>query len=793
MAVDGFKIVQKAQSHILKNLDKDFAQCSAVEVHNAIAAAVVDELQGSTWKKSEQVHEAGKEALYLSAEFLLGRAVFNNLICLGIYDKVKELLAQKGFAIEKFEEIEDAALGNGGLGRLAACFLDSAATLKLPLKGYGIYYKFGLFKQHIKNGFQMEYADDWTRFGDCWSVKREGLDVLVEFKNETVVAVAHDIPIIGFENGHVCTLRLWEACALNGFNLSLFNEGKHIDAFKKQNSAASVSSVIYPADETEQGKILRLKQQYFFCSASVQDVLRSYRKNFGSNFAHFAEHRVFQINDTHPTLAVVELIRLLCEQENLSFKQAFQIARNAFAYTNHTVMAEALEKWPLRLIEQVLPNVVPYIFQIQKELEAELAEKQLSAEGLADVSIVQGSLVNMANLAVYCSKAVNGVAEIHTQILKESVLKNWFSVFPQRFQNKTNGITQRRWLLLANERLAGFITELLGSKDWTVHLSELKKLEKFSQNAEVLVEIAKIKQENHVKLASYLQKMQGLKIDPNTIFDVQVKRLHEYKRQLLNILSIIWLYFKIDEGGLKNFHPTTFIFGAKAAPSYVRAKYIIKLINSVAQLVRENERVRKFINVVFVENYNVSYAEKLVCAANVSEQISTAGTEASGTGNMKFMLNGAVTLGTFDGANVEIVQEAGAQNNYIFGNTVEQIKKLQQTYNPREIYETDCEIKRVLDALDGNLFDEEARNCFRELKSSILDGASWHKPDQYYLLADFHSFVEAKLKISQDFYNTLEFSRKCFFNIANAGKFSSDRTVRDYAENIWKIEPVELA
>ena len=786
------KIVEKIQSLVLTKLNKNLSDCTAVEAHNAIATAVVDELCSLNWPRSEQAHEKSKEVLYLSAEFLIGRAVFNNLVCLGIYDQVKALLAQKGFAIEKLEEVEDAALGSGGLGRLAACFLDSAATLKLPFKGYGIYYKFGLFKQAIENGFQVEYADDWTRFGDCWSVTREELNVLVEFKDETVMAVAHDIPIIGFKNGHICTLRLLEARAVNNFNLNLFNKGDFDGAFKSHLRAQSISSVIYPADETEQGKILRLKQQYFFCSASVQDVLKSYRKNFGPNFDKFAEHKFFQINDTHPTLAIVELIRLLCEQEGLQFKQAFEIAKNSFAYTNHTVMAEALEKWSLSLLEKVVPKLVPYISQLQKKLELELSAKQFSAEVLADVSIVQGDIVNMANLAVYCSKTTNGVAQIHTEILKNRVLKNWFSIFPQRFQNKTNGITQRRWLLLANERLAKFITKLLNSNEWTTHLTHLKKLEQFSQKVEVLTELAKIKQENHFELASYLNRTRGLKIDPNTIFDVQVKRLHEYKRQFLNILAILHLYFKIEEGSLTNFHPTTFIFGAKAAPSYERAKNIIKLINSVAELIKNSERARKLINVVFVENYNVSCAEKLVAAANVSEQISTAGTEASGTSNMKFMLNGAVTLGTFDGANVEIVQEAGAQNNYIFGNTVEQIEQLKSTYNPKKIYENDYEIKRVLDALDGSLFGTDGELYFKELKNSILEGASWHKPDQYFLLADFHSFIEAKLKVAHDFGSTLEFSKKCLFNIANAGKFSSDRTVSEYAKDIWQTEQVRF-
>lgn len=792
MSINGTKIVEKAQSYILKTFGKQIADCSAVEVHNALAAAVVDELLGYDWKKSKQAHEKGKTAYYLSAEFLIGRAVFNNLLCLGILKEVKALLEEKGFKIERLEEIEDAALGNGGLGRLAACFLDSAATLKVPLNGYGIYYKFGLFKQVIENGFQVEYADDWTRFGDYWSVERENENVFVEFANQKVVAVAHDIPIIGYENSHVCTLRLWEARSVEGFNFSLFNRCDYDGAFKSQNDAASISSVLYPNDETQEGKILRLKQQYFFCSASMQDVLRRYSKKFDSDFSKFSQNNVFQINDTHPVIAIVELIRLLCEEKKLSFNQAFDIAKKSFAYTNHTVMAEALEKWPMSLINKTIPQVVPYILQIQKEFESEMAKKKLSAEVLSNISPIQNDMLNMANLAVYSTFATNGVAQIHTQILKDDVLKNWFSIYPERFQNKTNGITQRRWLLLANERLANFITRLLGSKNWVTDLSQLKNLEKYCDDEAVLKELIEIKHENHVRLAKCLKQAQGIEIDPDTIFDVQIKRLHEYKRQLLNILAILHLYFKIDEGSLTDFSPTTFIFGAKAAPGYARAKSIIKLINSVADLINSNERVKKFIKVVFVANYNVSYAEKLFAAADVSEQISTAGTEASGTGNMKFMLNGAVTLGTYDGANVEIVQEAGEENNYIFGKTVDEIKAISQTYNPKEIYENDEQIKRVLDALDGGLLDDGQTGCFKELKSSILEGASWHRADQYYLLADFHSFIDAKLRVSKDYKNSLLFAKKCLKNIANAGKFSSDRTIKDYAKQIWKVASIKL-
>ncbi len=784
---DGKLIVEKAQTILMERLNKTIDSCSVIELHNAIATAVVNELNVGYWRDTKLSQEKGKVAHYLSAEFLVGRAIFNNLVCLGIYDQIKTILIQKGFSIEKFEEIGDAALGNGGLGRLAACFLDSAATLKLPLNGYGIRYKFGLFKQKIENGFQTEYVDDWTQFGDPWSIRKNDESVTVEFKNQTVVAVPYDMPVVGYKNGYVCTLRLWEAHPVERFNFKAFNEGNFQEAFRLQNEAEAISSVIYPNDETMQGKILRLKQQYFFCSASLQHIIKKHAQKFNNSFDNFSKLNIFQINDTHPTIAIVECVRLLCEVGRLNFTDAFQIARESFAYTNHTIMAEALEKWPINLIKNTIPNMVDYLNLIQEEFTKEMKKLKISNEVFSNISPIQNDVVNMANLAVYGSKFTNGVAQIHTQILKEDVLKNWFLIHPEKFQNKTNGITQRRWLLLCNERLSNYITSLLNSNEWITNLNLLKQLEQFKDDESVLNELIKIKQFNHEKLAHFLKQTQDIEIDVNTMFDVQIKRLHEYKRQLLNALSILHLYFEIDSGRLTNFEPTTFFFAAKAAPGYWRAKAIIKLINAIANLVNSNSKVNKIIKVVFIANYNVSIAEKLIAAANVSEQISMAGTEASGTSNMKFMLNGAVTLGTYDGANVEIVQEAGCENNYIFGNTVEQIKKLKLVYDPKEIYNENVAIARVLDALDNGLLDDGGSNMFIELKRSLLEGASWHKPDHYCLLADFDSYIEAKLKISADFKKPLEFSRKCLINIANAGKFSSDRTIADYARNIWHI------
>lgn len=787
--MNGSDIIKKMHECLKADYHKDIKNATAIQVYNALSKSTMENL-ADDWISSIKSHNDGRRVCYFSAEFLVGRAIFNNLLCLGIYDDVKCLLSEQGFDIERLEEIEDAALGNGGLGRLAACFLDSAATLNLPVDGYGIRYKYGLFKQAIEGGFQVEYPDDWTKYGDPWAVRCEEDSVYVDFYDQKVVAVPYDMPIIGYGTNHVGTLRLWQAEAVNCFDFEAFNDCKYRDAVEERDAAEDISSVLYPNDNTIPGKVLRLKQQYFFCSASLQDIIKKYKKKCGNDFSKFADMHAIQLNDTHPVISIAELIRLLCDVEGLSFKEAFNIARKTFSYTNHTIMSEALEKWSKKFMKKVIPTVVKYILLIQDEFKKEMKSLGVSKAIVSKISILQGDTIHMANLAVYASTYTNGVARIHTDILKDDVLKEWYSIYPEKFQNKTNGITQRRWLLLCNRELSDLITRLLGSDKWITNLSELKKLEKFVSDENVINDFMKLKYEKRCQLAKYIKNQDGVSIDPDTIFDVQVKRLHEYKRQLLNILAILHLYFKIKDGKIKDFTPTTFIFGAKAAPGYDRAKGIIKLINTVADLIEKDKLVSKYIKVVFVQNYNVSYAEKIMAAADVSEQISTAGTEASGTGNMKFMLNGAVTLGTFDGANVEIVEEAGRENNYIFGNTVEQIKELSEDYDPVKIYNHDKDIKRVLDALDNGLLDDDNTGVFKELKDSILKGASWHDPDQYYLLADFKDYVDAKLKVNQDYKDRVEFAKKCWLNIANAGKFSSDRTIADYAENLWHIKEV---
>ena len=787
--MNGSDIIKKMHEYLKSDYHKDIKNATAVQVYNALSKSTMESLSDN-WISSIKSHHDGRRVCYFSAEFLVGRAIFNNLVCLGIYDEVKSLLGEQEFDIGKLEEIEDAALGNGGLGRLAACFLDSAATLNLPVDVYGIRYKYGLFKQAIEDGFQVEYPDDWTKYGDPWSIRCDEDSVCVEFYDQKVMAVPYDMPIIGYGTNHVGTLRLWQAEAVNRFDFEAFNDCKYRDAVEERDAAEDISSVLYPNDNTIPGKVLRLKQQYFFCSASLQDIIKKYKKKYGSDFSKFADMHAIQLNDTHPVISIAELVRLLCDVEGLSFKEAFNIARKTFSYTNHTIMSEALEKWSKKFMNKVVPKVVKYILLIQDEFEKEMKSLGIAKVVSSRIAPLQGDTIHMANLAVYASTYTNGVAQIHTDILKNDVLKDWYSIYPEKFQNKTNGITQRRWLLLCNRELSELVTNLLGSSKWITNLSELKKLERFVDDEQVIDDFMKLKYEKRCQLAKYIGQQDGVLIDPDTIFDVQVKRLHEYKRQLLNILAILHLYFKIKDGDVTDFTPTTFIFGAKAAPGYDRAKKIIKLINSVASLIEKDELVNKYIKVVFVQNYNVSYAEKIMAAADVSEQISTAGTEASGTGNMKFMLNGAVTLGTFDGANVEIVEEAGRENNYIFGKTVEQIKELAEDYDPVKIYNNDKDIKRVLDALDNGLLDDRKTGVFKELKDSILKGASWHDPDQYYLLADFKDYVRAKLAVNKDYKNRVEFAKKCWINVANAGKFSSDRTIADYAENLWHIKEV---
>lgn len=762
--------------------ETDMKNASTVQLYHAVSKAAMISTGKNFEEEATQTNE--KKVCYLSAEFLIGRMVYNNLLSLGLFNQFSELMSESGRDIRMFEEIEDAALGNGGLGRLAACFLDSGATNGIRLNGYGIRYKYGLFKQYFEDGFQKETADDWTKAGDPWSVRKEEDRIQIDFKDQSVYAVPYDSPIIGYGKKKINLLRLWQAEPMVNFNFELFNDQKYEKAAKDRVDAEAISSVLYPNDTTDAGKKLRLKQQYFFSSATLQDIIRTYKKKYADNFAHFSKEYAIQLNDTHPVVAIPELLRLLMEQEGLTFAKAFKIAKETFAYTNHTIMAEALEKWSIKLFKAVIPNVYKYVVMLQRALLKELKAFGVSEEDQKQYYIVDGDLIHMARMAIFASHSTNGVAQIHTDILKQDALKEWYALYPERFNNKTNGITQRRWLALANMELSGFISDKIGNA-WITDLSNLKKLEVYKDDRNVIKQFNDIKQIKKAQLAEFIMEREGIRISPDFIFDIQIKRLHEYKRQLLNAFSILDIYFGLKEGRIKDFHPTVFIFGAKAAPGYFRAKGIIKYINEIAKLVNNDSDVNDKLQVVFVQNYNVSYAEKITPAADVSEQISTAGTEASGTGNMKFMLNGAVTLGTYDGANVEIVAEAGEENNYIFGARVEEIEKIKETYDPKKYYNENPRIKRVVDTLIDGTFDDGDTGMFKELYSAILEGASWHQPDHYFLLLDFVSYVDAKLKVNQDYKDTYTFRRKCFINTCNAGKFSSDRTIADYTKDIW--------
>lgn len=780
------EIVKTAAAAAKFKYQRELKDLEPYELHDVVSASFM-EMIADDWMKSREQRVLKRTAFYFSAEFLVGRAIYNNLISKNLYDETEKALNEYGVSLKMLEEIEDSALGNGGLGRLAACFLDSAATLNIPLEGYGIRYKYGLFKQDIQNGFQVESADDWTKWGDPWSIRCERDSVEVSFKDMTVKAVPYDMPIIGYGTDNIGTLRLWQSEALVPFDFELFNEQKYDKSVVLKNRAEDISRVLYPNDDNFEGKKLRLKQQYFFSSASLQDIIRKFKKIHGNDFSRFADYITVQLNDTHPVISIPELIRLLTENEGLDFEEAFEITCKVFNYTNHTIMQEALEKWDIKVVKDTVPQVLDIIKKIDKKLKRELKAKNVSKETAEKMMIIQDKRIHMAYLAVFCSKYVNGVAKIHTEILKNDVLKDWYRLFPGKFQNKTNGITQRRWLLLCNRELSALITELLGTDGWITDLTKLKELERYADDDCVLDKFIKIKETKKKQLADYIRLHDDVIIDTESIFDIQIKRLHEYKRQLLNALAILELYFEIKEGTLKDFTPTTFIFGAKSAPGYARAKGIIKLINEVAKLVEKDKTVSKYIKVVFIKNYNVSYAEKLVAAADVSEQISTAGTEASGTGNMKLMLNGAVTLGTYDGANIEIVEEAGEENNFIFGARVEDIEKVKDYYSAENLYENDEKIHRVLDALtDGTLKDGRTK-IFKELYDSIIKGASWHAPDQYYLLLDFNDYLNEKIKVNQAFKNKREFYKKCWLNMCNAGKFSSDRTIAEYAKEIWHI------
>ncbi|WP_238906334.1 MULTISPECIES: glycogen/starch/alpha-glucan phosphorylase [unclassified Clostridium] len=770
---------------VLRNLKMSYGKtiedAKEYQIFNSVSKALMEEIIDD-WDKTTKLYDEGRKAYYLSAEYLMGRALGNNLISLGIRKEVKEVLREFNIDLNRIEEIEeDAGLGNGGLGRLAACFIDSAATMNIPLVGYGIRYSHGLFKQKFMDGFQEEEADNWLKYGDPWSVRKEDEQVIVEFKDMKVRAIPYDTPIIAYGSKNINTLRLWAAEPINDFDFNLFNDQKYVEALEEKNTAEDISRVLYPNDSTDSGKMLRIKQQYFMCSSSLKDIIRKYKVRYGYNFSKFHIVNSIQLNDTHPVLAIPELIRILVDEEGINFREALKIAQKTFAYTNHTILAEALEKWNNEYLEDLIPRVLEIIKLIDKEFRKELKKKLYDKEEIEELAIISKEVTRMANLAIYCGYSINGVAELHTEILKNQELKDWYKLYPEKFNNKTNGITPRRWIRYANEELSSLITELLGSEEWVLDLSKLKELEKFRDDEKVLNRFIEIKKNKKKDLAEYIKKVEGIDINPDSLFDIQIKRLHEYKRQLLNAFYILDHYFTLKENLDVDFVPRTFIFGAKAFPGYIRAKGIVKFINEIAKLVNNDKDVNNKMKVIFVTNYRVSYAEKLFPAADLSQQISTAGKEASGTGNMKFMVNGSPTLGTYDGANVEIVREAGEENNFIFGLRVEDIEELREDYSPEEYYETVPGLKRVVDTLIDGTFSDGRKGYFKDIYDSLLE------EDYYLLFADFENYREAQMKVDKSYKNKLEWAKKCWLNICNSGVFSSDRTILQYADEIWKV------
>lgn len=815
MKFDAEKFRENLAARLRRQYGKDISQANRHDLFDAVSASV-QEIIMPAWMATRSQYEKNptKQVYYLSAEFLMGRALSNNLINLGIKDEVIEVLKGMNINFNLIEDEEpDAGLGNGGLGRLAACFLDSLATLDYPGHGYGIRYQYGMFEQRIENGYQVEHPDNWLKHRDPWEVKRSDLAVTVKFGGEIkygktpdgqdrfyianaeeVIATPYDMPIVGFDTNTVNTLRLWQASSPDGFDLQLFNDMRYNEAVFKQNEAENISRVLYPNDSGPQGKALRLKQQYFFCSASLQDLVHHFVNNYGTDFSKFPELHAIQLNDTHPVVAIPELMRILMDEYGMGWNDAWSIIEKTFAYTNHTILAEALEKWDIQIFQSLLPRIYQIVEEINRRFLIELRAKfPNDYERQNRMSIIHNGKIYMAWLAIYAGFSVNGVAALHTDLLKNVELKDWYELYPKKFNNKTNGITQRRWLCSSNPELSEFITKRIGH-GWEKDLTLLKGLEKYVDDNESLEELIAIKRHNKDKLVEYLKHKQNEFLDPESIFDVQVKRLHEYKRQLLNVLHIMYLYNRLIKDPSFNPPPRTFIFGAKSASGYRRAKSIIKLINTVAERINNDRRVGGKLRVVFIENYRVSVAEKIFPAADVSEQISTAGKEASGTSNMKFMVNGALTLGTMDGANIEIFEEAGKENGFPFGLSTEEIQKMEEehTYNPQQYLERNPALAEVVEQLIDGTYDP-SHQIFKELHDSLVYGVEGQRPDVYYVLADFDLYAKAQEKVAEAYKDKMSWAKKALINIANSGKFSSDRTIEDYVRDIWKVKKVVVA
>lgn len=800
----------------IKNLyRKTIEEATGRQIFQAVSLAVKETII-DYWiaTQAEMEKEDPKTVYYMSMEFLMGRALGNNLINMTAYKEVKEALDEMGIDLNAVEDEEpDPALGNGGLGRLAACFLDSLATLGYPAYGCGIRYRYGMFKQKIENGYQVEVPDNWLKDGNPFEIRRDeyakevrfGGDVRIEYDPVTkrnnfiqenyssVLAVPYDMPIIGYGNHVVNTLRIWDAEAITDFHLDAFNRGDYRHAVEQENLAKMIVDVLYPCDDHYAGKELRLKQQYFFISASLQALLVRYKKKH-DDVRKLHEKVTIQMNDTHPTLAVAELMHLLIDQEGLEWDEAWDVTTKTVAYTNHTIMAEALEKWPVDLFSRLLPRIYQIIQEIDRRFIEQIRSRYPGDEGrVARMAIIRDGQVKMAHLAIVAGYSVNGVARLHTEILKHEELKDFYDMMPEKFNNKTNGITQRRFLMHGNPLLADWVTKRIGD-GWITDLSQMSRLKKYVDDPKALAEFREIKYQNKLRLAEYIKKYNGIEVDPRSIFDVQVKRLHEYKRQFLNILHVMYLYNQIKDHPEMYFYPRTFIFGAKAAAGYVRAKETIKLINSVADVINNDKSINGKIKVVFIEDYRVSNAEIIFAAADVSEQISTASKEASGTGNMKFMLNGAPTLGTMDGANVEIVEEVGIENAFIFGLSSDEVINFENNggYNPADIYFNDWDIKRVVDQLIDGTYSNGDREMYRDLYDSLVNTHGQERADRYFILKDFRSYAEAQKRVEEAYKDREGWAKKALMNVACCGKFSSDRTIQEYVDDIWHLDHIKV-
>lgn len=796
--------------HLEFSLGRDRYTSTPLTAFQSLVLTIRDRLI-EKWLKTQQTYYDldVKRVYYLSMEFLMGRSLGNSLINMDLLQECHEALHELGYDLEKLRQVEvDAGLGNGGLGRLAACFLDSMATLEIPCYGYGIRYEYGIFKQKIIDGNQVESPDNWLRYGNPWEIPRPEYLYPVNFygkalqyksssgklvsewiDTEQVMAMAYDTPIPGYRNNTVNTLRLWSALATRDFDLKYFNDGDYMRALRDKNESEIISKVLYPNDNNYTGKELRLKQEYFFVSASLQDILRRYKKNHVS-FEEFPEKNAIQLNDTHPALAIAEMMRLLVDVEGIDWETAWNLTQRTFAYTNHTVMPEALEKWPVSMLETVLPRHLQIIYEINyrflESVRVKYPDDVAKWKRMSLIEERQEKSVRMAYLAIVGSHSVNGVAALHTEILKRDLFHDFYDFYPEKFNNKTNGVTQRRWLRKCNPRLSELITETIGDA-WVKDLYELKKLAQYAEDPAFQERWRAIKRANKQSLARLIEKEHGFQVNLDSIFDAQIKRIHEYKRQLLNVLHIIALYNRIKDNPNRDFVPRTVIFGGKAAPGYRMAKLIIKLINSVGHLVNNDPSVRDLLRVVFLADYRVSLAEKIIPATELSEQISTAGTEASGTGNMKLGLNGALTIGTMDGANIEIYEEVGAENIFIFGLRAEEVQQLSSTYDPRTYYESNPELRRVLDMLRDGFFNPHQRDLFYPIFQSLLEGG-----DKYMLLADFQSYLDCQEIVSETYLKPEVWNRMSILNTANLGKFSSDRTIQQYADEIWRVKPVKV-